>query len=127
MNGRLGGEVALLLAQAGGPDIVRAALSVALGQPPDLRSTGPARYAAAFYVPFPTRSGPVRLAPGIAGLVTAAEDPPSLRRLLLGAFDEVASLFAADEAEGNPWSVHVRAGLRDSLGRTGTLMGPRSR
>ncbi len=74
VNGRVGGYLARLLRPLGGPDLVRAALTVALGRVPNCEGPVDDRrgYMFGLYMPFPRREGmvwtsdlsqPLRLSP----------------------------------------------------------------
>jgi biotin carboxylase len=79
VNGRVGGYLARLLRPLGGPDLVRAALTVALGRVPNCEGpVGDHRgYMFGLYMPFPRREGVVasrvtradlRALPGVVGV-----------------------------------------------------------
>src|SRR6266516_325487 len=146
VNGRLGGEVARLLNLLGGPDLVAADLSVALGRKPIFTGLPPGPYAGAVYVPFPVRAGDVnsdvrraliRRLPGVIGVDEVAHRGTpraatqyrtarlsvygnhqiAFDRSLAGIADGLASLFAADGLADDPWLGLLRRRLHDDLSR----------
>ncbi|MFJ9559180.1 acetyl-CoA carboxylase biotin carboxylase subunit family protein [Streptomyces fuscichromogenes] len=132
VNGRLGGEVAGMIAMMGGSGLVRAAFDVALGRRPELIAPTRPEVLVSLYVPFPERSGPVRSAvtraqvrelPGVVRvdevaqhgaarsdtafhavkvLLTAA-DADSAGRLVRSVATRVARLYEADGLGTDPW------------------------
>jgi hypothetical protein len=60
VNGRVGGHLNRLLRLVGGPDLVKAALTVAMGRLPDTVTSVPQGFAMGYFPPFPDRSGAVR-------------------------------------------------------------------
>jgi hypothetical protein len=137
VNGRLGGEVNRLLRLAGGPDVVRAALSVAVGREPDLTTVPADTIVAAVYPPFPQRTGLVRSdvsraglrrIPGVVGVDEVARqgDPQAqtgyrlvnlslrtgtadeLDRAMAALLDELAAGFADDGLGDDPWLSGLR-------------------
>ncbi|MGY0237014.1 ATP-grasp domain-containing protein [Longispora urticae] len=142
VNGRLGGEVQRLLDMVGGPNLVRAALVLALGGTPDLSADWTTDIVSVLSVPFPDRAGTVRSGvtrpalralPGVeavdavalagdarsvsdfrtASLVLRARDAGEMRRALGGVLSGVAELFAEDGLDRDPWLRAVLAGIAD--------------
>lgn len=82
VNGRVGGHLNRLLHLVGGPDLVRTALSLALGRRVEPAPWHPAGHAAGLFPSFPHRQGTVRSAvtlsdlralPGVRGVEEVAE------------------------------------------------------
>jgi hypothetical protein len=59
VNGRVGGHLSKLLKMIGGPDLIRSALQLSLGQRPETEHA-PRGYAMGYYPPFPDPRGEVR-------------------------------------------------------------------
>jgi biotin carboxylase len=137
VNGRLGGEVVRLLDILDGPDLVRAALSVALQAEPELDGELGSGYAASVKPLLPDRRAPVRSdvsradvrrLPSIVGVDVVARRgaPPSasdfravdvsfaagdvegLKASLAGILDGVAALYRADGVGDDPWLNRMR-------------------
>lgn len=137
VNGRLGGEVPRLLGLVRGPDMVRAAFTVALGGEPTLDETPDGGHVAAVYVPFPDRSGVVRSqvsravlrgTPGVVGvdeiarkgdlrsatgyrtanLSLRAPDAAGIERAVGALLDELSTAFADDGLLDDPWLCELR-------------------
>jgi hypothetical protein len=138
VNGRLGGEVVRLLDILSGPDLVCAALCVALQAEPNLKGGPNGGYAGSVKPLLPNRRALVRSSvsradvrrlPSIVGVnvvarrgarpsasdfravdVTfAAEDLPGLKASLAGILDGVAALYRADGVGDDPWLNRMRA------------------
>jgi hypothetical protein len=60
VNGRVGGHLNRLLRLIGGPDLVRAALGLAIGIPPPVSTAGPRGFAMGYFPAFTRHSGQVR-------------------------------------------------------------------
>lgn len=132
VNGRVGGEVARLLRLLDGPDLIRGALTVALGQTTDRPRHRRDGFVATIAVPFSRRTGVVRsevsrhdlrAIPGViavdevasprlpiaasgrpaCSLVIGATDPGELDRLMGRVLDAVGRLFAADGLDVDGW------------------------
>ncbi|MER6738264.1 ATP-grasp domain-containing protein [Streptomyces puniciscabiei] len=136
VNGRVGGHLARVLRLVGGPDLIRHALTVALGAPPTpVPETAPG-YAMGLFVPFSDRTGPVlssvsradlRVLPGVVGvdevarpgadrqdtsgrvanLTLRAPDADTLDRYVRDVSSGLADLFEADGMRDDPWLSHL--------------------
>jgi hypothetical protein len=141
VNGRLGGEVARMVGMLDGPDVARAALTLALGGEPALDAAWSKGAVACLYVPFPRRGGLVRAGvtradlrdlPGVvavdevaargarrgdtafraAKLTVAGPGPGELDEAVAGVLDRIAALFAADGLDRDAWLSGLRERIR---------------
>lgn len=150
VNGRLGGEVARMVAMSGGPDATAAALEVAIGRRADLAAELTAGACATLYVPFRVRDGVVRShvsradirrLPKVvavdevarhgmprsdtgfraAKVTLVAADIAALDSALAQVLEGIADLFAADGVKSDPWLRRLHERLAPSGTRKGDL------
>jgi FAD/FMN-containing dehydrogenase len=143
VNGRLGGEVARMVQMLDGPDMARAALTLALGADAPLSATWRDGAVACLYVPFPQRGGVVRsnasradlrTIPGViavdevaahgaersatgyraAKMTLAAANGGALDAAVAAALDRVSELYAADGLDRDPWLCGIRERIRSA-------------